>query len=583
MDLCGGEIPKQVDCLILGGGITGGGIARDAAMRGLSVLLVDSHDFASGTSHLTSKLIHGGLRYLEQGRFKLVMEGIVERDRLLNRIAPNLVWPKRFIIPFEKRQVPKWLLTVGGLQFYGLIEFIRGGRRSTYLTRRQLRRWYPLLRDTSFAASFWDAQTNDARLVLAVLHAAQANGAILRNYTRIAGANFNGDLWHIELAVPGGARAVVAARCIVNATGPWAPVTAEQFGAAPQRLMWIKGSHIIVRKPPRFGEDAIVIRSVLNHRPLWVVPWYNRLLIGSTESMYTGDLRDIRPQTEEVDDLFESFLAYFPETGLSRDDICRAFAGVRPIVSQADEPENKLSREHRVDIDHRRRMITVSGGKLTTFRHMAEETVDDVLHMLRLAPTPTDTHLRVRRDPLWPGLARHEWEAVQEQVVQILRRSMHGAHPRQQIDPTADVAEHLARVYGHAALDIVGEIERTPSLGQRICPDLPYTIAELIHLARSESVHHFVDLLKRRTPLHFLMDDTEWQRIRPILQTVAEHLGWGGERFASEMEQLADEHQADAAALSPREKAFAPRTLPVEAVYPPQSTLHVVDQEDARN
>lgn len=167
--------PSDVDCLVLGGGITGAGVARDAAMRGLSTMLVDSHDFASGTSHVTSKLIHGGLRYLEHAQFRLVYEGLVERDRLLNQIAPNLVTPLRFVIPYESHQFAKWLCTIVGVQLYGLIERRRGGRRSLAMSASLLARLYPELIPHPFGVCFWDAQANDARLVISTVQIGRAH------------------------------------------------------------------------------------------------------------------------------------------------------------------------------------------------------------------------------------------------------------------------------------------------------------------------------------------------------------------------------------------------------------------------
>jgi len=535
-------LPAQVDCLVLGGGITGAGIARDAAMRGLRVLLVDSHDFASGTSHLTSKLIHGGLRYLEHGRFKMVMDAIVERDRLLNHLAPTLVKPLRFVIPFERHQVPKWLLTVAGVQFYGLIEWFRGGRRSTYMLNREIERRYPLLRSAPFAAAFWDAQANDARLVVSTLRTAQQAGATLCNYTAIESAEHTADSWRIRLSSADPDRSwVVHARTIVNATGPWSPETAEQLGLPASRLMWVKGSHIVLRKPKRYGSDATIIRSVLNDRSLWCVPWQNRLLVGSTESIHTGNLRHVHPHPEEVDDLLESTKRFFPAARLTRSDIVSAFAGVRPIISQSIDEENRMSREHRIDVDRERSLVSVLGGKLTTFRHMAEQTVDEVQTLLHRPRVGHQVRFRLRRDRLWPGLSKTQAKSVAAECAR--RAGQSGIAP--------EILDHLARYYGEDALAIASECAREIRLADPVCEGLPHTLAELKYLCRTEAVRHLTDLIKRRTPLYFLGDDQMWKRLPMIAREVAPLLGWDARRINDELHQAEVERLSDRAAFDP--------------------------------
>jgi len=546
--------PAEVDCLILGGGITGAGIARDAAMRGLRTLLVDSHDFASGTSHLTSKVIHGGLRYLEHGHFRLVWEGIAERDRLLNQLAPNLVTPLRFVIPFDGHRFPKWLLTLSGLQFYGALEWYHGGRRSGSLFGGRLREDYPTLREHPFAVSFWDAQTNDARLVLATLRTAQTEGAMIRNYTSVVDAQFEHGAWTADLITEHEeAHYSVRARSIVNATGPWAPVTTQLLGGDPMPLLWIKGSHILLKRPKGFGNDAIVIRSVRNLRPLWVIPWETRLIVGTTESNYTGDLRNVRPDADEIDDLFASFTRYFPTSGLTRGDIRCAYAGVRPIIDQGGGSENSLSRKSEVVVDCERRLITVNGGKLTTFRRMAEQTIDEVDQLLvgeeRLGrgltgprPDPTaDADLRhsLRNAPLWPGLSRTD---TARWIAELTNASNGFA-----VD--GRIVSHLVRLYGRDAAAILKEASRSQSLGEPLFSDLPYCLAELVYLCKSEQVCHLLDLVKRRTSLYFLADDGAQTVLPRIADRIAPVLDWDAQRRASELSAVRNEFEADCRAL----------------------------------
>jgi len=544
-----GPVHAEVDCLILGGGITGAGVARDAAMRGLRTLLVDSNDFASGTSHLTSKVVHGGLRYLEHGHFRLVLEGIVERDRLLNQVAPHLVRPLRFTIPFDSTRMPKWAATVLGVQVYGLIEHLRAGRRSLPLSASTLRRLYPDLSPHPFGVSFWDAQTNDARLVMASLRTAAAVGAGLLNHTALSHAIFNKDGWTVGLDSQTRRRSwIVRAKTIVNATGPWSPTTSSILGADPMELMWIKGSHLILARPPSFGADAIVIRSVRDRRPLWVIPWENRLIVGSTESRFTGDLRDVRPSKDEVDDLLDSFRQYFPGLSATYDDIRCAYAGIRPIVHQHGGCENELSRRHKLIVDRERRLITINGGKLTTFRRMAEEAMDELGRIAGWPPPAEDLRKRLRNNALWPGLTPAQAQQVTADALGYYAE-LRGSPQR---------AARLVRLYGSDGVAIAREAAVRPRLGSPLCEDLPYSLAELGYLCRSEQVCHLLDLIKRRTSLYFLADDAAAAVLPDIVEHIRLLLGWDWQRGQDEMAAVVDEFRADCGAI-PREQITYPR------------------------
>ncbi len=531
--------PLEVDCLILGGGITGAGVARDAAMRGLRTLLIDSHDFASGTSHLTSKLIHGGFRYLEHGHLRLVAEGIVERGRLLNHLAPHLVRPLRFVLPFSRRSFPKWLTAVFVVQLYGLTQWLSSGRRSRSFWGT-LRRHYPLCSCPRLGISFWDAQANDARLVLSVLRAAEGYGATLWNYTTVAETSFESGAWNVSVHCQGnGWNETVRAKTLVNATGPWSHLTANLLNCPLTETQWIKGSHILLRRPTNFGNDAIIIRSVQDGRALWVVPWENRLLVGSTELRYAGDLRHVRPTAEEIDDLFESVNAAFPPLAFRRDDIRCAFAGVRPIVDQALCSENSLSRRHQIQVDAARQLITVSGGKLTTFRRMAEQAVDEIDKLLQRPVVSDPLRRELRHAPIWPGLTRPRLESLRGALNQ--RARAHGL--------SGEVVEHLIRNYGQDGAAIVEEIACRPERGRPLADRLPYCLAELAYLCRSEKVCHLLDLVKRRTPLYFLADAAGLDFLPEVVDQLAPITGWNAVQCEDELASVAAEWSQDVQAL----------------------------------
>lgn len=538
---------REVDCLVLGGGITGAGVARDAAMRGLRTMLIDAADFASGTSHVTSKLVHGGLRYLEQFRFRLVVEGSIERDRLLRRMAPNLVTPIRFLIPFERRSLLRWLMVVTGLQLYGLIERIRWGRRTSAYGADRLRRDFPLLKPHPFGVTYWDAQTNDARLVLSTIRSASAASAEVYNYTTLRDANFADQRWHLTLESPDRGIWHVRARCVVNATGPWSPETAKQLGAPVPELLWLKGTHILLSRPASFGDDAVIIRSTRDRRSLWVIPWHNRLIVGATESIYDGDLRAIHPTPDEVDDLFDSTEQAFPNAGLTRNAISGAYSGVRPILLQPGVTENHLSREYKIERDDERALVTVSGGKLTTFRRMAERAVNVVQGIVASAPPSPELRLRLRSQMLWPGIARATARRLHLQLSPRAR----------QLRVEQSTLVHLVRHYGADASLVLDDIAANADHGRPLFANLPYSLAELAYVTRAEAVYHLLDLIRRRTPIYFLANGGGSLRFPEIAAHVAPILGWSAKRQAEEINLARDTLRADHAAFSSSENKLA--------------------------
>ncbi len=532
--------PIKVDCLVLGGGITGAGVARDAAMRGLRTMIVDSHDFASGTSHVTSKLIHGGLRYLEHFQFRLVWEGLVERDRLLNRIAPNLVSPLRFVIPYETHQFARWLCTIVGVQIYGLIERRRGGRRSLVMSASLLARLFPKLIPHRFGVCFWDAQANDARMVVSTLRTAKAAGATLQNYTRIESAEFDGERWLITLCAENQTDPIeVHARILVNATGPWSPKTAKILKTDAMDLMWIKGTHILIDRDPAFGSDAIIIRSIRDGRSLWAIPWRTKIIVGTTESHYDGDLRDIRPSKWEIEDLFESFKKFFPGLEMTTENITGAYAGVRPIVTQDGESENELSRKHEVATNTTRNLITITGGKLTTFRAMAEKSVDKIVELLDRPEVPTGLRQRLRTQPLWPATSHEDRDNTQGELLKLL-----GNQPIE-----SEIIEHWIRLYGSQAIAVAEKASENPLLARRLFEGLPYCAAELLYLCETEWVSHLLDLVKRRTSMYFLAGRQTLAVIEGLLPQIATTMGWDQERAEDEIVAVRAEFDADSNAI----------------------------------
>jgi len=331
----------------------------------------------------------------------------------------------------------------------------------------------------------------------------------------------------------------VSAKSILNATGPWAPVTTQLLGGEPMPLLWIKGSHILLERPKKFGNDAIVIRSVRDLRPLWVIPWETRLIVGTTESNYTGDLRNVRPDADEIDDLFTSFTRYFPTSGLTRGDIRCAYAGVRPIVDQGGGSENSLSRKSEIVVNRDRRLITVNGGKLTTFRRMAEQAIDEVDQLLPRPTADTAMRHRLRNAPLWPGLSR---TAAARWIAELIGAS-------NGFDGAGRIVSHLVRLYGPDAAAILNDATRNQFLGEPFFADLPYSLTELVYLCKSEQVCHLLDLIKRRTSIYFLADHGGQSILPQIVDRIAPTLDWDQERKAFELSAVCEEFESDCSAL----------------------------------
>jgi glycerol-3-phosphate dehydrogenase len=366
---------QTFDLLIIGGGIVGAGIARDAAMRGLSVVMAEQGDFASGASSKTSKLIHGGLRYLEQGRLRLVAQSLRERE-ILRAIAPDAVKPLSLLLPVYRHGTrPAWKIRAG-LLFYDLLSGSKSVQRSGFLSAPKALAAEAALRaeGLSGAGSYGDCQMDDARLCLLNILQAQSFGAACLNYVRVrallkAQARVCGaaieDVWTKQAFE-------VRARVVINACGPWADqVRRLSDPAAQTRLSPTKGIHLIV---PRLSLRGLFIESRRDRRMLFILPWGENSLIGTTESAVDGPLESLHAQADEVGYLLEEVKQALPQAAVTEKDIIATFAGARPLLAYSGSVGH-ASREHAIEVD-RFGMISVLGGKYTTYRRMAADAVD---------------------------------------------------------------------------------------------------------------------------------------------------------------------------------------------------------------
>jgi glycerol-3-phosphate dehydrogenase len=518
-----------VDLLVVGGGITGAGVARDAAMRGFRTVLIDKGDFAVGTSSSSSRLVHGGLRYLEHYHWHLVFEACRERRTLL-KIAPHLVWPRSFLFPVYKgARVPWWKL-IAGMWLYDVLALFRNVRRHEWLGKRGLARAEPGLRSLGLkgGARYYDAQCDDARLTLANVRDAERHGATVANYValdqietpggRVAGAQVT------DLVT--GRSFTVRAHVVVNATGPWSDAIRGVLGDPPQ-LLPSKGIHIVVRRRRLGNHEALTLTSPIDGRVMFMIPWGGLSYIGTTETPVDAPLEDLRASGADVVYLLRSANAFFPEARLTPDDVLATWAGVRPLLRQegTDDP-NAASREHRI-LEHESGLLSIVGGKLTTFRSMAAEAVDRVAARLREADgRRLPPRARTDREPL-PGGDTHDLEPLVE-------ATLADGFP-------AAVARHLVHTYGTEAPAVTRLAQSNPRLAEPVVPGHQTLWAELLYAMRREMAVTLGDMFIRRTHLFYAAPE-ETLAVAPAVADLAMgEMDWDEPRRTAELAAYEDE------------------------------------------
>ena len=469
---------RRFDVLIIGGGIVGAGAARDAAMRGLSVALIEQGDFAGGTSSKTSKLIHGGLRYLEHGRVRLVFESLRERS-ILRTTAPSLVHPLTIMLPLYEQDTRRpWTVHLG-LWLYDILSAGRAIRPHQMLSARRTLALEPGLRVDALRAAgmYADCQMDDARLCLANILQATGWGAVCANYVRLRTIlKADGRVCGATAEdVVGGKVFEIQARAVINAAGPWSDgVRRLSDSAAVARLAPTKGIHLIV---PRVAHEALFIEARRDRRMLFILPWEDYSLVGTTESAVHSPLDALRAEPNEVDYLLEEVNRVLPGSHLDASGIVATFAGARPLLSST-QSANQASREHRIETD-RYGLISALGGKYTTYRVMARQAVDEALRQLGGAAERCLTDQVGLLETVHP-VSLDQWRSLTRRV-----------------DPDL-LARCIAR-YGAKTLHVLQVIDSEPGLAQPICPHHEYSQAELVHAVRGELAVTLIDVLARRT------------------------------------------------------------------------------------
>lgn len=470
------------DLAVIGGGINGTAIARDAALRGKSVVLFEKDDFGEGTSSRSSKMIHGGIRYLEQLRFGLVHESIRER-RLLVKLAPHLVRPQAFILPVYQgsRRGPRAIRL--GLFLYDILSLGRRLGKASFLEPREvLVRAPQLLQDGLLGGGVYhDAVMDDARLVLLnALAALEENRdrpaeVVLRNHTLVTAVRPGSPCELEVLERTGGRPARVLAHRVVRAVGPWTD---------PRLLVPSKGVHIVL--PPLPIAEGLLLTHSKDGRVFFVIPWLGRTVVGTTETIFSGSPDGIAADRDDVAYLLDEVKRVLPGLRIGRSDILSVFAGVRPLARRrwiTRGSSGSVSRSHRI-VDEGGGVSSVFGGKYTTYRAVAKDVVD------RAFP---GTRCRTAEAPL-PGGEEGPWRELEKSATPLLAR-----YGREEV-------ERLFWRYGSRLRDVLGLLEESPELGQRLAPDHPETRAEVVHAVTRELVVYPADFLVRRTSLRYTKD-----------------------------------------------------------------------------
>jgi len=503
---------EQFDVLVIGGGITGAGVALDAANRGLTTALVDRSDFASGTSSASSKLIHGGLRYLQQGEVRLVYEALAERQTIL-KMAPHLVDVMPFMIPmFSKDGLlnPKLARALGlAMWQYDLTGGMRIGKRHSRLSRAQALAQMPSLKADNLDSAYvyYDAHADDARLTLEVIRTAVSRyGAVAANYCSVVGIRkaANGKLTGATVAVDG-SEIEIAASCVVNATGVLSDAIRNlDDSSAGQTIRPAKGVHVAVRRSRCETDVATVIPVPGDRRSVFVVPWGDITYVGTTDTDYDGCVDDPTCTAEDVAYLL-SAINHRTDNALTTADVVGTWAGLRPLVTDGRSGRTSdLSRRHSTAVADSG-VITVTGGKLTTFRLMAKDAVDLVVAQLGLKRRCRTASIK---------LAASEVPA----------------------DTPADKrVGHLYRRYGANTRVLEAMIERDPDLGSPMVEGLPYVRAEAVYAVRHEMAITLDDVLSRRTRARLFDVRRTKAAAQSVADTVAPELAWDAGRIAAEV------------------------------------------------
>ena len=513
----------ELDVLVVGGGVVGTGTALDAVTRGLSTGLVEQRDYASGTSSRSSKLIHGGLRYLEMLDFALVREALQERGLLLTRLAPHLVRPVPFLYPLTRRGWERPYVGAG-LALYDAMaiagKYDRGVPRHRHLSRRQVARIAPDLRREAMvgAIQYHDAQVDDARMVVELARTAATHGALCATRSEVVGFLREGErvTGARVLDLESGQEVEVRARVVVNAAGVWTDEIQELVGGrGALNVRASKGIHMVVPRDRIRSECGIIMRTETS--VLFVILWGRHWVIGTTDTPWDLDKAHPAASRADIDYLLEHVNSILEEP-LGHEDVEGVYAGLRPLLSGESEPTSRISREHTV-VTPVPGLVIIAGGKYTTYRVMGKDAVDAAAHSLGGA-VPDSITDRV------PLVGAAGYEARTNQRGRLARES--GLHLAR--------VDHLLGRYGRLVDELLELIAERPELAEPLPGAEDYLSAEVVYAVSHEGARHLDDVLTRRTRISIETFDRGVAAARPAAELMAGALGWDAARLEDEVD-----------------------------------------------
>ena len=524
---------EKFDLLVIGSGVNGAGIALDAASRGLTVALIEAHDLASGTSSRSSKLIHGGLRYLEQYDFKLVREALHERELMVKTLAPHLVKPVSFLYPLHEKVKDRTYIGAGLALYDALRGFKRALPNHKHMSQKTISEVAPSLRldIVTGGIKYFDAQVDDARHTMVIARTAARHGAqiatrtsvlsLLREGKRVIGAKVrleeSGDIIDVHAGVT------------IMAAGVWTDPLYDAMELKPgYRVRMSKGVHIVLPKEAIKAETGIILKTSVS--VLFIIPWNNQWMVGTTDTDYTGDRNEPLSTSEDVQYIIDQANRVL-DPKIRREDVIGVFAGLRPLVSTApDAPTTKLSREHVVD-HPAQGFVSIAGGKYTTYRVMSEDAVNAAVPDLRrLVPDSCTETL--------PLVGADGYSVLLNQIPLLSSK----------FNLSQDLLTHLINRYGSLMEDLLEMIRADRTLAEPISPESDVLKVEILYAVTHEGARSVLDVLTRRTRLSFELKDRGLSIARRVAELIAPTLLWSEENIGasiSEYEKIVDREIAE--------------------------------------
>lgn len=525
---------EQFDILVIGGGVNGVGAALDAAARGLKVALIEAQDIAAGTSSRSSKLIHGGLRYLEQYDFKLVREALNERELMVSTLCPHLVKPVGFLFPLTEKFKERTYVGAG----LALYDALRGFKRALpwhkHLSQKQINQIAPSLRHdiVKGAIKYFDAQVDDARHTMAVARTAARHGAIIatqvsaesliREGKRVVGVN--------ALDLASGKKIAIKAGATIMCAGVWSDQLHERFDLTPgYKVTMSKGAHIVVPGSAIKSDAGIILKTSVS--VLFIIPWGDKWIVGTTDTPYIGDRAEPCATREDVHYILDQANRVL-EPKLQADQIIGVFAGLRPLVANnKSATTTKLSREHTVDRPAAG-FVSIAGGKYTTYRVMAKDVVDRAVIELRKITQESVTEKL-------PLIGADGYFALEQQKERIAQES----------GLAVETVTHLLNRHGSLISEILEIIEEQPKLASKLDTNLPYIKAEIVYATSHEGARSVDDVISRRTRLAFEAVNHGVHLADEVAALIAPVLGWSAKERKESIAQYIELVDREIAAL----------------------------------